>query len=552
MSARSSAGDLDLLTGAIRLMALDPMDSRALLGFAVTLAERDYRQAKRLMPRHGKLDPGNAVAAFLFGLMAHQHGDGDHANLCLYAALCLAPDFADPYKSLAMLALVDRRNDPAERFFTRALVLDPSDGIMLLNCGTLYQTLRRYDAAIDLLARAVPTHPEPALVHCRMGAVYQDLGRMADAIIHLREALVLDENQLESHVRLSGIFMSQGRTAEAHFHRTQAGRRAHHVVEPSTNGRPEGRVLILAATNKADLPVDYLIDSSRFDKIFIFPGANESLTYDRQDFVSRLPSYDVVFNAIADADAGIQDLHAAERLAPYLRHDLLNPAERVARTRRHLAADLFAGIDGLILPDAGLVNFRALEAMARAPSAPFTRRLVRPAGAHGGDALDLIETQEQLAHYLDIYKSLDYFITDFIDFASSDGLYRKYRFIFVDRIAYPYHLAIMDHWKVHYHRAQMELSADKKREEELFLTDYTQVFTGRAADAVQAIGRAMDLDYAGIDCALMPDGRVLLFEANPAMLVHLMDSPADFPYKHSAVPKIRNAMSDMLLRAGRR
>jgi hypothetical protein len=98
----------------------------------------------------------------------------------------------------------------------------------------------------------------------------------------------------------------------------------------------------------------------------------------------------------------------------------------------------------------------------------------------------------------------------------------------------------------------MDLSEAKKREEEMFLTDYAQVFTGAAANALQAIGAAMDLDYAGIDCALMPDGRVLLFEANPAMLVHLMDSPIDFPYKHREVPKIRNAMSDMLLKAGRR
>jgi tetratricopeptide (TPR) repeat protein len=548
MSAVRSARDLDMLCSAIQLMAIDPMDARALLGFAVTLADTDYIRAKPYFTRHGHLDPGNAVAAFLFGLLAHQHGDGVQGNLSLYRALCLAPDFADPYKSFAMLALMDRRYDPAERFFTRALTLDPLDGIMLLNCGTLFQTCKRYDEAIDLLFRALATHPEPALVQCRLGAVYQDMGRMADAIGHLREALVLDENQLESHVRLSSIFMLQGRAAEAHYHRTQAGRRAHHVIEPCTMGQPEGRVLILAATNTADLPVDYLIDNKRFDKIFIFPGAHEGLSFDGQDFAARLPAYDVVFNAIADADAGAPDLDAASHLVPYLRHELLNKVDQVRRTRRHLAADLFAGIDGLILPNAELVSYSALEKQG----GPLGRRLVRPAGAHGGDALELIETQEQLAIYLQRYKSPGYFVTDFIDFASADGLFRKYRFIFIDRIAYPYHLAIMDHWKVHYHRASMDLSASKKREEELFLTDYTKVFTGIAAGALQAVGQAMDLDYAGIDCALMPDGRVLLFEANPAMLVHLMDSPIDFPYKHRAVPKIRNAMSDMLLKAGRR
>jgi Flp pilus assembly protein TadD len=549
MNAVPSARDLGLLEAASRMMAMEPVDARALLAYAVVLADHDYVQAKPYLTRHMRLDPGNAVATFLIGLMAHQHDDGDYARVCLYAAMGLAPDFADPYKSLAMLALVDRRDDNAEWLFTHALTLDPLDGIMLLNYGTLLQKRRRYDEAMELLSRALHTHPEPALVHCRMGAVCQDQGRMVDAVVHLREALVLDENQLESHVRLSSIFMLQGRTAEAHYHRTQAGRRAHHVIEPCATGMAEGRVLILAATNNADLPVDYLIDGGRFDKIFIFPGANDS---DPREFVERLPAFDVVFNAIADADAGPLDLNAAGRLAPFLGHEMLNPTDKVWRTRRHLATDLFAGIDGLILPTAELASYAALDRMAGRHNPPFGRLLVRPAGAHGGDALELVDGPDQLAQYLTRYKSLDYFLTEFFDFASTDGLYRKYRFIFVDRIAYPYHLAIMDHWKVHYHRAQMDLSEAKKREEEMFLTDYAQVFTGAAANALQAIGAAMDLDYAGIDCALMPDGRVLLFEANPAMLVHLMDSPIDFPYKHREVPKIRNAMSDMLLKAGRR
>jgi hypothetical protein len=45
----------------------------------------------------------------------------------------------------------------------------------------------------------------------------------------------------------------------------------------------------------------------------------------------------------------------------------------------------------------------------------------------------------------------------------------------------------------------------------------------------------------------MPDGRVIVFEANAAMLVHLNDDPVQYPYKHELVPKIRDAMSDFLL-----
>ena len=81
----------------------------------------------------------------------------------------------------------------------------------------------------------------------------------------------------------------------------------------------------------------------------------------------------------------------------------------------------------------------------------------------------------------------DYYLTEFCDYRSADGQFRKYRFIFVDRAVYPYHLAVGPHWKLHYWRVDMEAGPDLKREEEAFLADYEQVFAGAlgAADALQ-------------------------------------------------------------------
>jgi len=66
------------------------------------------------------------------------------------------------------------------------------------------------------------------------------------------------------------------------------------------------------------------------------------------------------------------------------------------------------------------------------------------------------------------------------------------------------------------------------------------------------IAQRLDLDYGGIDCALLDDGRVLLFEANACILLHLDEPAAGFPYKHRYVPPIREAFSAMVRkRAGR-
>jgi len=64
--------------------------------------------------------------------------------------------------------------------------------------------------------------------------------------------------------------------------------------------------------------------------------------------------------------------------------------------------------------------------------------------------------------------------------------------------------------------------------------------------AIEAIGNRLDLDYAGVDFALLPDGRILVFEANATMLVHLHDAQEDFPYKHQVVPAILEAFEAML------
>ena len=58
----------------------------------------------------------------------------------------------------------------------------------------------------------------------------------------------------------------------------------------------------------------------------------------------------------------------------------------------------------------------------------------------------------------------------------------------------------------------------------------------------------LDLDYAGMDCGLMPDGRVVLFEANANMLIHLYESRESYPYKHAYVPRIFDAAARMIER----
>ena len=63
-------------------------------------------------------------------------------------------------------------------------------------------------------------------------------------------------------------------------------------------------------------------------------------------------------------------------------------------------------------------------------------------------------------------------------------------------------------------------------------------FATRHAQAFEALAKAVGLDYFGLDCAELPDGRLLVFELDVAMIVHDMDSETLFPYKKPAMHKL--------------
>ena len=135
----------------------------------------------------------------------------------------------------------------------------------------------------------------------------------------------------------------------------------------------------------------------------------------------------------------------------------------------------------------------------------------------------------------------------FVDSRSADGWYRKYRVVFVDRVPYPYHLAISDDWLVHYWTAHMGRDAAKRAEEAAFLENPAQAIGERGMAALHAIGAALDLDYAGIDFGIGPAGELLLFEANATMVIAPPDPDERWEYRRAAIGKILDAVVAMIM-----
>ena len=148
--------------------------------------------------------------------------------------------------------------------------------------------------------------------------------------------------------------------------------------------------------------------------------------------------------------------------------------------------------------------------------------------------------------YLAERDEAEFFVMPFVDYSSADGFFRKYRIMFVGGKTYACHLAISPRWMIHYYNAAMAENQWMRDEEARFIADMDSVFTGTLAAALREIAAAIPLDYFGIDCAIAQDGRLLLFEADAAMLVHGTDPPELYPYKRAGFERIKIALDSLL------
>jgi tetratricopeptide (TPR) repeat protein len=442
------------------------------------------------------LDPGSMVARAILLEAVALLEKADPALVALELAAVGEPGSASAQLALGhAYADLDRPAD-AERQFKRVLALEERSAAALTGLAQVYLSVSRFDAAEHYARRALERDPAEALASQALAAALE----------------------------------ARGEAAEAAAVRAEAYRRQSLFIQPAPASR--ATVLVLVTSAGGNIPYRHLMPADRYTRLVWY------VEFATEDQFAQIAAHDVVFNAIGDVDFSGPTEAPVARFLSANRRPLLNDPAKVALTGRHQAGELFADIPDLVVPKAArLEGGRLADAGFSGPV------LVRPTGSHGGQGLTLVERAQDAAP-LDAQA----YATGFHDFRSADGAYRKYRMIFVEREPYSYHLAIADHWLVHYESAGMENHAARRAEEAAFLADPEAAIGQRAMAAIVAIGRRLDLDYAGVDFSILPDGRVLLFEANATMFVH-PEPEGLLAYKNPSVARIADAFQAMLERA---
>jgi tetratricopeptide (TPR) repeat protein len=528
-----------------RLLDGNPNHPQALLLLGVLRSEAaDLDGAEALFRRRLADAPTDAFTLHNLAKLYQRRGD-DTAAIELFRRAAEGSAFAPTFNDLGVSLHRTGNLEAALTAFDRAIALDATYVMAHSNRGLVLTDLDRPGDAAAAFRHVITLAPESAEAWCHLGTASHKTGDLVGAEAACRRALELDAGYIDAYLQLALTLDRLHRPEEAENFGAEWARRQRVVTKPCTSGKPEAHVLIVAGSRMCNVPTEYLISTRRFETTTVHLLPPGTATPEEMAALRHLPKFDIAFNAIGEVDRGDIFFPEARELCAGFDRPVLNPPETMARTRRDRVPALFAGIPHLALPEARRVRRAELVALAAQTNWPATL-LVRPIGDHGGDDLKRIAAPADLTAYLDVIPAEEHYLTQYWEYRSPDGHYRKYRFVFVDREAFPYHLAIADDWLVHYWRADMTRAAWMRAEEETFLRDYTQPFPGILAETIREIGRRLDLDYGGIDCALTPDGRVLLFEANATMLVHLADRHADFAYKTPYVNRIFDAMAAMV------
>jgi hypothetical protein len=294
--------------------------------------------------------------------------------------------------------------------------------------------------------------------------------------------------------------------------------------------KPTIRLLALmgAGDPSVNTPLDYLVENLDIELVQLYILPDKSLP----EFI---PEHDVAIVALGISDANRPVLETIAELTRQWPRPVLNPAQHLLNNSRDGVYQLLKDIPGLLIPPTRRISRKALM-----PASAVTGTMtIRPLVSLGGHGLAKIKNPAQLGAYLDEHDDEEFFLSSYIDYRSPDGLYRKARIALIAGKPYICHLAISEHWIVHYGSAGMSDSAKKREEEARFMRD--SYFVQRHRATFDAVAEKLQLDYVVIDCAETADGKLLIFEADNRGWVHSTDPIDLFDYKQEPMRRVFSA-----------
>ncbi len=417
----------------------------------------------------------------------------------------------------------------------------PGVPMLHANLGTALVDAGEFEEARQAYERALALDPAFSSALTGLGSLHVRAGRFAEARRCYQRVLAQDDADLTAHNAMYEIEQIDRNIPKALYHQRRVLERKALFSRYAPQEQRRLLALVTPGDWQANVPFDFLVDrrTTTVHKLYILSP--------QQSNSAAIPQADVVFTAIGESDENAQALALASDMLRRIGLPHINDPRKILAANRVNVSRILAQIPDLHAPVVERVPRKALEAGNPGVEYPL---LVRPVGSQAGRDLARVSNARELAAYAKRVAGEAFYVMPFVDFRGGDGYYRKYRIIVVDGVPFPYHLAISADWMIHYYNTPMRETLWMREEEAHFLSHFEDVFPAPLQTALRSIAQATGLEYFGIDCSIERDGRLLVFEVDPAMVVHAGDDPQMFAYKIPHAQRIFDAFQALIDRVG--
>ena len=169
---------------------------------------------EQLCMRIDQIQPGNADAASMRGVIASRRGYLPQAVQLFRQAVAVAPSRCEFHANLAAIHLMQGEAVAALESYRRALALKPYQLQIQMGCASALVALSRFDEAVSLMQSAHKQKPRDTAVLMKLFHICHAADRMPDAEAALQQLLAIDPAHVEAHCRYGELLLEAGRKPE--------------------------------------------------------------------------------------------------------------------------------------------------------------------------------------------------------------------------------------------------------------------------------------------------------------------------------------------------
>lgn len=228
----------------------------------------------------------------------------------------------------------------------------------------------------------------------------------------------------------------------------------------------------------------------------------------------------LVINQITNADTHSGALERCEELIRQADAPVLNRPDEVLQSTPDRVFEKLQGVAGLVVP-------RTIRCQPHSPADVFAQAeaagigfpfIVRAASAHAGDdAGRVLVRNPNQQDRLDVFPmdGRDFYVTEFVDYQESSGLYNKQKLLVIDGEPVLREFLFRDTWCVDRSSREFMLTRETGAEIEARAAWFETDVLPALADRVAEITRRLNLEFYTIGCNVRPDGTMIVFHAGP-------------------------------------